>query len=246
MKKTSLDSLVIFVHGGPGFDEYLEQSFGGPMKDAHVKCRFYQQTKNVSMSALTQQLAHEILSAQETNVFLVGHSWGVALSLETLKQESKCLEKVSGLVLIDGFVSADMDQAFHEELKNRGLLEKYSMEDIFLSDEDLKVQELRNYLKQLMETLDASSLDRIYKEYIESVDLRPFIKTLQIPVSVIYGEKDVRVPATYHQSYASLFPNVDVLEIKGAGHFPFLRASDLALVVERISKLLHPSFIGDC
>ena len=228
------NSSLVFVHGGPGLNEYLEQFFSLRLSEKGFHSIFYQQKSGVNVQTLVQQLNEVINSDDSNKCILVGHSWGVALALETLKQNSHLEKKISGLILIDGFISSNFDLVFSQKLKELGIENSYSMEDIFLSPAEREIPEVKNFLNTLMSKIDNASLESIYEEYISKVDLTAFVKNLKTPTLVIYGSEDVRVPLQYHKSYVNLFSSLESLEILGAGHFPFMRKSDLEEVVNKI------------
>lgn len=235
---------LLFVHGGPGFDEYLQQTFEPATTALGFKSHFYQQLKRVPLNALVEQLANRVEETPSNKVVLVAHSWGVALALETIHQKLARNENIVGLVLIDGFISSEMDHEFAYKIEELGLTGKYSMEDIFLSKKDLTLPWTREYLSQILSTSDHESLEMIYKEYIESMDLSSFIQQLKLPTLVVFGSEDVRVPASYQRKYAALLPKGEILEIQDAGHFPFLHKSDLDLLMNQI-KLFCELKIGN-
>ncbi len=233
------DPLLIFVHGGPGLDEYLEGIFAVPLRSVGLSTLFYEQSKRVSVSTLVEQLASVIKSASSEKVLLVGHSWGMALALETVKQlDANQYKRICGLVMMDGFVSSECEAAFSSELQRLGLSESYTAEDIFLSQEDRKDPSLRAYLSKVMASLDQDSLTGSVNEYIKNLDLKPFIRKLRIPTLVIFGERDVRVPAAYQREFASIIRNAETVEIPNAGHFPFLQRTDLAMVTAKLKEFV--------
>lgn len=228
--------LLIFVHGGPGFDDYLAKSFAKITKENNLPSVFYTQKKDVPLEELVIQLQREIERAPTENVVLVGHSWGGALAVETLKRTLS--KKVVGLVLMDSPVSFDFDDAFKAELKRLGLDKNYTSADIFLSAKQRKNPESERYLSEVMETLDQKSLDRIYDSYLGTLQLRPLLKSLQIPTLFIFGENDVRVPAHYQKEIASSMSNAKTVQIQGSGHFPFLLDDEKNQVITAIKEFV--------
>lgn len=95
---------LIFVHGGPGLDEYLSEYFRNVKLDKGV-LRFYQQLKgnSVTIEDLVSQLGEEIEAVGECT--LVGHSWGGTLAIEYLKRTKD--SRVKSLVLMNVPLSYD-------------------------------------------------------------------------------------------------------------------------------------------
>ena len=68
-------------------------------------------------------------------------------------------------------------------------------------------------------------LERWMKEFILSTDNyllenRVRLNELNIPVSVIWGDKDTVTPPWQGEAVAKLFPNSSYVLIKGVGHIP--------------------------
>ena len=76
---------VIFLHGGPGFTDYLQPYFD----DIFIEheCVFYDQSqgKDIKMSDLIAQLDEQVNNCSSKPI-LVGHSWGGVLGTEYAKQ----------------------------------------------------------------------------------------------------------------------------------------------------------------
>jgi pimeloyl-ACP methyl ester carboxylesterase len=51
-------------------------------------------------------------------------------------------------------------------------------------------------------------------------DARPLMRTLKMPVLLVWGEHDPLVPVTYGQQMAEEMPHAKLIVIKGAGHVP--------------------------
>lgn len=64
-------------------------------------------------------------------------------------------------------------------------------------------------------------------------DLRPAILRLTMPLSILAGAEDKRTPPAYAEEIAALAPSAELVEMAGAGHFPFMERPDAFLAFVR-------------
>jgi pimeloyl-ACP methyl ester carboxylesterase len=208
---------LIFLHGGPGFKDYLKDYFVELSND--FECIFYDQSRGntIGIDDLILQL-DEIILKLVGKVVLVGHSWGGVLAVE---YATRFQERVHGLVLMStGLTSKHWYDEYYKEQEVLGLNEA-PMEEIFLAeDEQVIGKPLLEFGEKTWSEETFISLD---DSYLRKYDLIQSFSELKIPIINVFGEKDVRFPRRVTSSFKNYNQGVIELEIKGAGHFPFLK-----------------------
>lgn len=218
----------IFLHGGPGFSNYLKPFFQGLDVDGNVI--FYDQLKGseVSLNDLIQQL-DEIINNSDGEKILVGHSWGSTLAIE---YASRFESKVSSLVLMCSglnFKHWKIDFDLHKQ--EESLLDA-PPEQIFLSNKERG--EWTKFLDSLWDTFSDETFESLYDSYIKSHDLVDIFSKLALPILYIHGSEDHRFPTKIAKSIATLNSRVESFEVLDAGHFPFLTTEDRKIVLHKI------------
>lgn len=225
-----MTSTLIFLHGGPGFKDYLKPYF--TQLEKKFNCIFYDQIRGpkVTIDAQISEL-HSLVLKSSQQVILIGHSWGGVLAT---KYASEHEDKLAGLVLMStGLNSSQWRDEFRAELKNLGL-EDASPEEIFLTPAELEVG--KPVLDATGESFSEETFDNIFSTYLSNYDLTNEFQNLQIPVLNIFGEKDVRFPKRVAKSIKSLKRDVIELELANTGHFPFLLIENREKIAELIEK----------
>jgi pimeloyl-ACP methyl ester carboxylesterase len=227
---------IVFLHGGPGLSEYLEEFFSAPFANDYTTL-FYEQIQNVDFTEddFVEEL-QEKLKSIEGEFILVGHSWGGCLAMEYLKKYGE--SRLAGIVLISSPLDGQFNQVFEEELEKLDTKEPTEF-DIFLSASERPSGE--PFIKKL--TTVGCSLELSEKwerDYLPTFDLRPLLQKSQLPFLFMYGTEDLRVPTRVLRSYSNLAANSTTVEIPNAGHFPFIREADLNLIVSSIK-----TFVGE-
>ena len=212
MKKHTL----IFLHGGPGFTDYLAPFFGD-MRD-EVSVIFFDQMKGpeVSIDHLVEQL-DELVMAQNQDIVLIGHSWGATLALEYTKRFERKVSKL--IIMSSGLNFRHWKTEFAQEKELRGLIDA-PPEMIFLSQSERK--DWSHFLDKCWDTFSGETFDSLFSNYISTHDLSETFTNLSIPILGIYGVDDVRFPSRIASELAILNPNFKLHKISDAGHFPFL------------------------
>ncbi|MCB0387083.1 MAG: alpha/beta hydrolase, partial [Bdellovibrionales bacterium] len=182
----SANTRLVFLHGGPGFDDYMHEVFGSHFKDHGI---FYTQSKGpaIKVSHLVGELNQKIQPNSKT--ILVGHSWGGVLALEALRYP-QIANRVAGLVLISSPISANQEAEFQKALAQ---LSEPNVANIFLSVAEQEAWQ--PFLAKVMKTYDRELANRFRDTYLNKMNLGPTLASLRIPVLHIFGSDDIRVPA---------------------------------------------------
>jgi pimeloyl-ACP methyl ester carboxylesterase len=224
---------IIFLHGGPGFKDYLKPFFE-ELNDS-FECVFYDQVHGpkIKIEDMISQL-DEIVSSISGKIILLGHSWGAVLATEYAGRNQS---KLSGLVLMStGLNHKHWKDEYHKELEDLGLQDA-EPEQIFLTPEEIETGE--TILDKTWDTFSEETFISIKQSYLDNYDVTPLLKSLKIPVISIYGEKDVRFPARVSRTFRSVKNDIVDFQISNAGHFPFL----LNVGKMQIYKILKENFL---
>lgn len=73
-------------------------------------------------------------------------------------------------------------------------------------------------------------------QVLQNLDQRVALSNLDIPVQLIFGEQDSLVPVAVAESCRLLKPDLDVQQIAGTGHAPFI--TDQRQVLERMQEFI--------
>jgi pimeloyl-ACP methyl ester carboxylesterase len=227
-----MKSTLIFLHGGPGFSDYLKPYF--TELETKFDCIFYDQVRG-PLVTLREQMSelHSLVLKSRNKVVLIGHSWGGVLATN---YASTYEEKLAGLVLMStGLNALQWRDEFRAELKNLGL-ENASPEEIFLAPAEREIGKL--LLVSVEQTFSEETFDHIFSTYLNTYDLTKNLQRLQIPVLNIFGANDVRFPLRVARSFRKIKKDVIELELPNTGHFPFLLIENR----KKISKLIIENF----
>ena len=206
---------LIFLHGGPGFKDYLEPYFQG-LKES-FNCQFYDQLRGpkVILEDLLIQLNEKVKESAQP--ILIGHSWGGVLATEFALRHQ---ERLGGLIIMSSALSCHQWLAYRQDLKERNL-EGAPPEEIFLVPADSGLGKI--FLEKTWTTFSEETFDSLHKSYIERFDLTKKLNQVRIKFLNIYGEGDLRIPpriaAEIHSCHSSIINH----QIPEAGHFPFLQ-----------------------
>lgn len=225
--------IIIFLHGGPGFQDYLKPFFEDLNND--FECIFYDQVRGpeIKIEDMLLQL-DEIVNPLSGNVILLGHSWGAVLATEYAGRNQS---KLSGLVLMStGLSDKHWKDVFYKELEDLGL-EDVEPEQIFLTPDEIELGE--TILDKAWKTFSQETFNSIKLSYLEKYDVTPILKTLKIPVINIFGEKDVRFPARVSKTFYLYNNDLKDYQISNVGHFPFLQSTGR----KQIYKILKEIFL---
>jgi len=222
---------IIFLHGGPGFRDYLSPYFL-KLKDS-FDCIFYDQKRGpkVNVEDLVEEL-NEIVNKQKARPILLGHSWGGVLAVEYLK---KYQDKAHSLILMSTGLNTSQWGIYNDELDELGLGDA-PPEEIFLTpiERDLGKQ----LLDESWETFSEETFDSIFENYLKSYDLLRSLIEIKVPILNVFGEKDLRFSQKVTRSFRAYNENIIDVEIEGAGHFPFLEINNREKVISEIIKFI--------
>lgn len=225
-----MTSTLIFLHGGPGFNDYLKPYFIELEKK--FRCIFYDQMRGpeITMRDLVNEL-HALVLSCSGKVVLIGHSWGGVLAIEYATTHE---EKLAGLILMStGLNSSQWRDDFRVELKSLGL-EEASPEEIFFTFHES--EHGKPFLNSMAESFSEETFDNVFSTYLSSYDLTKAFQNLKIPILNIFGEKDVRFPLRVTRAFKTINPEVSELELPDTGHFPFLLSENREKIVDLIEK----------
>jgi pimeloyl-ACP methyl ester carboxylesterase len=206
---------LIFLHGGPGFKDYLQPYFH-PLSD-QFRCSFYNQLRgpDVTIERLVIQLLEQVKS--RPGAVLVGHSWGAVLAIEFARRYENL---VSGLVLMCAGLSTAQWHEYNTDIEKLGL-SNASDADLFLVPGDLPGGKI--VLDKMMVDFSGETFGSVYGSYIKTFDLTTTLSHLRIRIVNIFAEKDLRFPVRIPRSFRAINSRIEDHEIAGAGHFPFLQ-----------------------
>lgn len=236
---------LVLIHGGPGlshepFKPTLERAaeFASVVFYDQRGCGKSPQPREGSRWSVASHLADlESLRAALgfENMTLLGHSWGAYLALAYALEHEKRLGK---LVL----VSPAPPYAEPEESIRRwhGFLTKKMRREIEeITKSALPPDEKANrrlqvtlplYFHNLVAleefrrrgiSVSGREIDRFAAEaWLD--DLRPQLKRLRLPVAIITGAHDRRIPVEVAREIESILYDAHLVVLEDSGHFPFL------------------------
>lgn len=218
---------LVFLHGGPGFKDYLRPFFED-LSDS-FSLTFYNQLQgpSIGIDDLIFQL-DKIVDSLNGKIILAGHSWGGVLATEYATRFSS---KIHGLVLMNtNLCIQHWDDEFEKEKVRLGLIDA-KREEIYFSQTERPSGE--TFLDEVWKTLSEETFNSLYESYIRHFDLRKNLTSFQFPVHLISGSNDVISPARVSKG---LIPDRSCLEISDAGHFPFLRQEGRKIIHDFFRK----------
>lgn len=229
MKDIDHHSPILFLHGGPGFKDYLEPYFSGIKGEENFN--FYNQTqgREASIQDLLNQL-DEIVNGLGEAPLVLGHSWGGVLAVEYARRHDK---KLQGLCLVGTGLSHEQWTYYVEELKKKGL-EGAPPEDIFLSDEEKGIG--GPFLKQIWEGFSPQTFESLSNNYLHNFDLLTDLSSINLPILNVMGAQDLRFPTKIGLSFKKHNRNIKDLLLPKSGHFPFLVPDVARLIIEEFRR----------
>lgn len=233
---------ILFIHGGPGLKNYWPKVFSKQfgISDANFESdlctgnknltpylRSFQMTDGLSIDHYTSQVraqieAKEVNKSSQSPIVLVGHSWGGVVVAEYCRRFGT--EGLKNLVL----VSCPLD--FQCEEESRMALAGQKMKnpgpkDIFLSPAEQESPKALTYFENIFSDFNPEALAPIAKNYLHDFDLKVILEHIDLPVSFILGESDLRVPLANQKKRLAALSMNQIEVIPDSGHFPFLLES---------------------
>jgi esterase/lipase len=174
-------SKIIFLHGGPGFKDYLSPYFGKSI--AGYECVYYdqRQASDLSMEDLIEQLDAMICD----KAVLLGHSWGGVLATEYTKRFPL---KVESLILMSTGLSSYQWTLYNDELDQLGKGE-ISKEELFFTEKEMSVGKVL-FEHECWSGFSEESFESVFESYLKHYDLLPCLSHMEASILNIYGEKD--------------------------------------------------------
>jgi len=162
---------------------------------------------------------------------VLGWSLGASVAIELARQYP---QRINALVLLAGnprFVEEDtwagVKQKILAEFANNLQLNCQLTLIRFLALQVNSLENGKELLKRLKLAVQEceSPTEQVLKsglDILQDADLRPMLRDLDCPVTVIQGDKDSLIPLQVSQNIKDLKPETNINIIKGAGHVPFL------------------------
>ena len=223
---------LIFLHGGPGYGDYLEEFFKEAFPE-NIDCVFYTQSHgaDIGISMLLKEVDEHVQG--KPSPYLVGHSWGGVLAQKYL--EAYPDKKMKGLILMSSFIDYQkLNEAFIEATRKAGL-EHPTLTKVFYTDEELSASK---GIRQKIKTYDEGFFKKIHHDFLDEFHGEEFFKRLDLPILNIFGTDDLRTPAPMLQELADLNPRVENLEVPNAGHFPFILPENRKIITSGVLNFL--------
>lgn len=224
---------LLLVHGGPGFDD----SYFYPYLDSlsrRVNVVSYTQKREASLSELCNELNSRINEYSAS--YVLGHSWGGMLLLETLSRFSEL--KLEGLILVSTPIDKSCHDPKYDQSKSwnkRTVKSTANSKDEAFKNSCLESLELffsPDYINEGESVFNKiayseKSFSHFFPDYILNFDLSPVLSRVTIPVLNIYGSEDLRIHRDHTSKMELLNKHIKNFEIRRAGHFPFVEQNKI-------------------
>lgn len=219
---------LVFLHGGPGFTDYLEPYFQDFNRD--FDCHFYDQLQGpkVSFEDLIQQLQGKVQPL--SSPILVGHSWGAVLAVEFALRFP---EQFKGIVTMCAALSSEQWLDYRKDLVRLNLVNA-TPDKIFLVPDDGEAGKI--FLEQTWATFSEETFNSLSEAYIKNFDLIKRLNEIKKPFVNIYGELDLRTSPRLATALSAFNPMIVNHQIVGASHFPFLQKKHKAKILQILKK----------
>ncbi len=124
---------------------------------------------------------------------------------------------------------------YNKELESRGI-EDISRDELFFTESELEFGK-KMFEHKSWDNFCGDTFDSIFESYLEDYNLLKDLASLDLPILNIFGDRDLRFSKTVTTSFKQYNKNIEDLEIKNSGHFPFLINSNRDLIVSKIVGL---------
>jgi pimeloyl-ACP methyl ester carboxylesterase len=148
---------------------------------------------------------------------LAAESMGAAVALGAALRKP---ERVSGLVIVDGFYYGAGSQG--EDPFIASLRANYAQTlDWFVTacTPEPDVEPIRRWGRQILDRASQEAAITL-QQMARTIDLRPDLGRIAQPTLILHGERDVIVPVENARRLASAMPNARLSILSGAGHVP--------------------------
>lgn len=244
---------LLFLHGGPGLDHsYFPPYFGG--ENAPYEAVFYTQGegREPGIDGLIGELRGFVEKLSDRPLFLFAHSFGAALALEYVRRHDE--KNLSGLILCAWIHDKKNwldDYCRRFKLSPRDLKTKAPLSDaefkaatVAASDRYFFSEGFREKGKKLWDAVrfNAAVYETITREFFDDFDAADVVRSLKLPTLSLAGTEDEIVGLGHVRRGAGLNPEIQTVEVAGAGHFPFAEktAQTAGAVASFLSSVRSP------
>jgi len=232
------DNVVVFVHGNFASAIWFKEMF--KIFPDNFKAYaldlpnfgFSDHIDTVDIKTYSDSLQEFVMALNINNFILLGHSLGGAV---VMKYAIDHTENLSKLILVDpapvnGLKTPEESYPILELYKNNPELLEKSLKAIaptYKNDKFFKIavsEALRMNPKCFTENARA----------LEKYDFKEDVKKINIPVFVIWGDKDIILSKEQMEETANSFINGHLIILEGIGHSPILEAPDeIVKIIEK-------------
>jgi len=260
---------IILIHGGPSLFGYMK-SLGDLLKDDYMIVDYAQRGTfespldgDISIDDHINDLSNLISKyTTTTKPIIIGHSWGADLALLTVAKHKNIVEKV--ILLGTAALTDEISNLHGDNLNSRYTNEvKLKLKEIDKKldesqsdDETNKIMQERLALTSPFYHLDAKTEDKVpasdwnFQSFLKSIDsIWDLIDTGTVPsklqsiedqVVAFHGDYDpIPVNETFDYLKSNL-KNLQTIEVKKSGHFPWLEDTSkdkfLEILLEELKK----------
>jgi pimeloyl-ACP methyl ester carboxylesterase len=202
-------------------------------------------------------LADFILRLNLKNLVLIGHSYGGAVALVTLRQLEEIGEshRVIGLVLVDsaGYAAGDTFPLYHLRKPAWGefvvhvvppqVQARKTLEKAYYNKNTITPKVLARYTCFYGDpawrfALLAAARDAVPQN---ATQVREWFRTIQVPTLIVWGREDRLIPPSHAQLFSGSIKNARVVLLERTGHVPHEESPEALATAVRsfLSSLQH-------
>jgi len=204
-------------------------------------------SSGVTLEALASDMLRVLEHLDARDAIVVGHSMGgmTAQALATLHPD-KVRQRVSAIVLVATACDGVSPHPLVERVGSRVISHRHldramraSNIGPFLVRRALGRDACRSHLDSMREMFTATSPEvrSGFLQALMTMNLADALPKVDVPVTVVAGERDRLLPRHHSHRIASLVPGSRLIEIPDAGHMLHIEAPDL------IASLLHEAVL---
>jgi pimeloyl-ACP methyl ester carboxylesterase len=241
----------LYLHGVPtssdDWSELLERTggiavdligFGRTGKGGHLDYTISGE------SAFLERLLYQL---EVRRVSVVGNDWGAAIGLVLALRRTDLVERLAlcnPLPLLDGFAWDRLGRMLRQVGTGEaimGCVPRWLLARTLRSgyaDPEKFSEERMNWLWEQFDQGTQRAVLRLYRSAGERelAAAGAELGTLQAPALVVWGEHDPWLPREWADRYVERLPDVELLRLADAGHWPWLESRE---VVDRIAEFVR-------